>query len=47
VHFGAGQTETSIELPKGPHTLQLVVGDANHQPFKPSVQSTKIHIMVI
>src|SRR5882724_767263 len=28
VHFGAGQPEASIELPKGPHTLQLVLGDA-------------------
>jgi hypothetical protein len=47
VHFGAGQTEASIELAKGPHTLQLVLGDANHQPFSPSVQSAKIHIMVM
>lgn len=47
VHFGAGQTEASIELAKGPHTLQLVLGDANHQPFNPSVQSAKIHITVI
>jgi hypothetical protein len=47
VHFGAGQTEASIELAKGPHTLQLVLGDANHQPFSPSVQTGKIHITVI
>jgi hypothetical protein len=47
VHFGAGQTETILDLPKGPHTLQLVLGDANHVPFNPSVQSAKIHITVI
>ncbi len=47
VHFGAGQTETMLDLPKGPHTLQLVLGDANHVPFNPSVQSVKIHITVI
>jgi hypothetical protein len=47
VHFGAGQTETILDLPKGPHTLQLVLGDANHVPFNPSVQSPKIHITVI
>jgi hypothetical protein len=47
VHFGAGQTETTLDLPKGPHTLQLVLGDANHVPFSPSVQSAKIRITVI
>jgi hypothetical protein len=47
LHFGAGQTEVTIELAKGPHTLQLVLGDANHQPFSPPVQSPKIRITVI
>lgn len=46
LHFGAGQTETVLELPKGVHTLQLVLGDANHVPFSPSVQSAKIRITV-
>jgi Domain of unknown function (DUF4399) len=46
VHFGAGQTETTIELSPGVHTLQLVLGDANHQPFNPSVQSPKIKITI-
>src|SRR5579883_1929979 len=27
LHFGAGQTEAQIELPRGRHTLQLVLGD--------------------
>ena len=47
MHFGAGQTETILNLPKGVHTLQLVLGDANHVPFSPSVQSRKIRITVI
>ena len=47
LHFGAGQTETTLELPKGRHTLQLVLGDANHVPFSPSVESKKITITVI
>jgi hypothetical protein len=47
VHFGAGQTETTIELSPGSHTLQLVLGDANHQPFNPSVESPKIKITVV
>jgi Domain of unknown function (DUF4399) len=47
MHFGAGQTETILNLPKGVHTLQLVLGDANHVPFSPPVQSRKIRITVI
>jgi Domain of unknown function (DUF4399) len=44
LHFGAGQTEARIELPPGKHTLQLVLGDAKHSPFNPSVISKKITI---
>ncbi len=46
VHFGAGQTEARLDLPPGPHTLQLVLGDANHIPFDPPVVSRKIRIIV-
>jgi hypothetical protein len=45
-HFGKGQTETSIELPPGKHTLQLVLGDQNHVPHDPAVVSKKITINV-
>lgn len=47
LHFGAGETEARIELPPGRHTLQLVLGDANHIPFNPPVVSKKIHIVVL
>ena len=47
VHFGAGQTEGPIDLPPGPHTLQLVLGDAEHVPFNPPVVSRKIRITVV
>jgi hypothetical protein len=47
LHFGAGQTETKLELPPGNHTLQLVLGDANHKPFKPMISSKIIHIRVL
>jgi len=47
LHFGAGQTEAKIELPRGRHTLQLVLGDANHVPFNPPVMSKKITVTVI
>jgi hypothetical protein len=46
LHFGAGQTEARIDLPPGPHTLQLVLGDADHIPFNPPVVSKKIKIIV-
>jgi hypothetical protein len=47
LHFGAGQTEALIELPPGPHTLQLVLGDADHVPFDPPLVSKKIRITVV
>ena len=46
VHFGKGQTETSLTLPPGKHTLQLVLGDLNHIPHDPPVISKKITITV-
>ena len=46
IHFGGGQTETTLELAPGTHTLQLVLGDMNHVPRKPAVVSEKITITV-
>lgn len=46
LHFGAGQTEARIELPPGKHTLQLVLGDADHFPFVPPVISKKITVRI-
>lgn len=45
-HFGAGQTETSVNLTPGTHTLQLMLGDHYHMQFKKSVVSKKIIINV-
>lgn len=47
LHFGRGQTETSIDLPQGTHTLQLLMGDANHIPHDPPVMSKRITIRVL
>jgi hypothetical protein len=47
LHFGAGQTEARLQLPPGKHTLQLVLGDAKHYPFKPPLVSKKITITVL
>ena len=46
VHFGKGQTETSLTLPPGKHTLQLVLGDSLHVPLDPAVISKKITITI-
>ncbi|MCB1851887.1 MAG: DUF4399 domain-containing protein [Gammaproteobacteria bacterium] len=45
-HFGGGQTEVSIELPAGQHSLQLLLGDLAHIPHAPPILSEKIHITV-
>ncbi len=45
-HFGGGQTETQIDLPKGKHTLQLLLADHAHVPHAPPIVSEKIEITV-
>ncbi len=45
-HFGKGQTEVTLELPPGEHTLQMVLGDAGHVPHVPPVMSGQITITV-
>ena len=46
IHYGKGQTETTLTLKPGKHTLQLVLGDWKHQPFNPTLASEKITITV-
>jgi len=46
LHFGGGQTEVTLDLPAGTHTLQLVLGDAAHVPHVPPVVSDVITIVV-
>lgn len=46
IHFGGGQTQTTLELEPGEHTLQLLVGDHLHVPHEPPVMSEKITITV-
>ena len=47
IHFGGGQTETTITLLPGRHTLQLLLGDLNHVPHKPAVFSKQITVVVV
>lgn len=46
-HFGKGQTEVTIELEPGEHTLQLILGDHLHIPHDPPVVSERITITVV
>ncbi|MBB3263881.1 hypothetical protein FHW79_001477 [Azospirillum sp. OGB3] len=46
LHFGGGQTEVRLELPPGRHTLQMILGDADHVPHDPPIMSQKITIIV-
>ncbi|MBM2574969.1 DUF4399 domain-containing protein [Jannaschia sp. Os4] len=45
-HFGGGQTEVTLDLPPGEHTLQLVLGDAGHVAHAEPVTSERITITV-
>ena len=47
VHFGAGQTETTITLSPGTHTLQLLLGDELHVPHDPALMSDVVTIEVM
>ena len=44
-HFGMGQTEAKITLPKGEHTLTLQFADGNHMSYGPALSQT-IHVHV-
>ena len=46
MHFGKAQTEATIKLAPGKHTLQLILGDSGHMPFDPSIVSEKITVNV-
>jgi hypothetical protein len=45
-HFGGGQTETTLVLTKGKHTLQLLLADKYHIPHLPVVNSAVVKITV-
>ena len=45
-HFGVGQTEVTLPMTPGKHTLQLLLADQNHIPHHPPVMSERITITV-
>ena len=46
MHFGKGQTETTVNLSPGKHTLELLFADYTHRSFDPPLHSAKISITV-
>ena len=40
LHFGKGQTETTLKLAPGPHTLTLQFADGLHQSYGPEMSAT-------
>jgi hypothetical protein len=46
IHFGKGQTETTLTLKPGKHTLELLFADYAHMSFNPPLVSQKITITV-
>jgi len=46
VHFGGGQTQVTLDLPSGTHTLHLLLGDLSHVPHDPPVLSEVISVTV-
>jgi Domain of unknown function (DUF4399) len=46
LHFGKGQTETTLTLSPGKHTLEIVLADYLHNSFDPPLHSKKIAITV-
>jgi hypothetical protein len=46
VHYGKGQTEATITLTPGKHTLQLLLGDKNHIPPDPPIASEVVSVTV-
>ena len=46
IHLSKGQSEISIDLPKGKHTIQIVFAYYSHIPHDPPVMSEVINITV-
>jgi hypothetical protein len=40
IHYGKGQTEAEIELPKGEHTLTMQFADGIHQSYGEQMSAT-------
>ena len=46
IHLDSGETEVLLELAPGRHSLQLLLGDEDHEPHAPPLISERISITV-
>ena len=46
IHLHKGQTEITLKLPTGKHTIQMVFADYSHIPHDPPIMSEVINITV-
>ena len=46
IHYGKGQTETTLTLEPGEHSLQLLLGNYIHVPHTEPIMSPKITILI-
>jgi Domain of unknown function (DUF4399) len=46
IDFDEGVSSGEVELPAGKHTIQLLLGDSNHVPFRPHIASETVAITV-
>jgi hypothetical protein len=46
LHFDQGETDATLTLPPGRHSLQLLLGDEAHEPHDPPLISQKITLTV-
>lgn len=46
IHFDQGETQAVIKLSPGSHTLQLLLGDEEHEPQDPPLLSERITVIV-
>jgi len=46
IHYDLGETEATLELPPGLHSLQLLLADEEHEPHEPPLLSDKITVRV-
>lgn len=47
IHFGKGQTETTLELEPGDYHLQIIMGDGDHMIHDKPVLSERIKVTVV
>jgi hypothetical protein len=47
IHLDGGETQLTLELPAGEHTLQAVFADHAHRPHDPALMSPRVKVDII